>query len=338
MIREMISRVVRGEDLTRDEARVVMNEIMGGECTPAQIGAYLTALSIKGATVDEVTGSAMVMREKVTRVDAGAGTVIDTCGTGGDHFGTFNISTAVAFVLAGAGLKVAKHGNRAASSHSGSADVLIELGVNVDADVPVIERCIREAGIGFLYAVHHHSSMKHAIGPRREIGIRTIFNILGPLTNPAGAPHQLLGVFAPHLTGLMASVLANLGSRHACVVHGHDGMDEVTTCDETTVAELADGNVRTYRVKPEDFGIRRAKLDDLKVDTPAESARVIRDVFAGKEGPALDIVLLNAAFGLVAGDRAQSPAEGLQLARRVISDGKAAEALEKLVELSNASD
>jgi len=337
MIREMITKVAHGENLTRDEARTVMNEIMSGECTPAQIGAYLTALSIKGATVDEVTGSAIVMREKVTRVDAGEGTVIDTCGTGGDHFGTFNISTAVAFVMAGAGLKVAKHGNRAASSHSGSADVLMELGVNVDAEVPVIERCIREANIGFLYAIHHHRSMKHAIGPRREIGIRTVFNILGPLTNPAGAPHQLLGVFAPHLTELIASVLANLGSKHACVVHGHDGMDEVTTCDETTVAELSGGTVTTTTVSPKDLGIARAKLDDLKVDTPTESARVIRDVFAGKAGPPLDIVLLNSAFGLLAAEQVGSAREGLDLARRVITDGKAAAALEKLVAISNAS-
>ncbi|HUW55003.1 MAG TPA: anthranilate phosphoribosyltransferase [Planctomycetota bacterium] len=336
MIREMISKVVKGEDLTQDEARGVMNEIMSGECTPAQIGSYLTALSIKGETVDEVTGSAIVMREKATHIDAGEGTVIDTCGTGGDHFGTFNISTAVAFVMAGAGLKVAKHGNRAASSHSGSADVLMELGVKVDADFAVVERCIREANIGFLYAVRHHSSMKHAIGPRREMGIRTIFNILGPLTNPAGAPHQLLGVFGPHLTELIASVLRNLGSKHACVVHGHDGMDEVTTCDETTVAELADGKIETYTVKPEDFGLGRAKLDALVVASPPESAQVIRDVFAGKAGAPLDIVLLNAAFGVLAADQVKTAQEGLDVARRAIADGKAAEALDKLVEISNA--
>jgi len=335
MIREMILKVVKGEDLTREEARQVMNQIMSGEATPAQIAYYLTALSIKGATVDEVTGSAIVMREKATKIDPGKGTVIDTCGTGGDHFGTFNISTAVAFVLAGAGVKVAKHGNRAASSHSGSADVLMELGVNVDADFPVVERCMREANIGFLYAVRHHSSMKYAIGPRREMGIRTIFNILGPLTNPAGAPRQLLGVFAPHLTELMASVLSNLDSVHACVVHGHDGMDEVTTCDETTITELADGKIRTYTVKPEDFGIQRGRLAELTVDNPQESAQVIRDVFAGAEGPALDIVLLNAAFALLAADEAKTAAEGVRLARRIISEGKAAQALDKLVELSN---
>ncbi|KPL01427.1 MAG: anthranilate phosphoribosyltransferase [Planctomycetes bacterium SM23_65] len=336
MIREMISKVVKGEDLTQEEARDVMNEIMSGECTPAQIGSYLTALSIKGETVDEVTGSAMVMREKATHIDPGEGTVVDTCGTGGDHFGTFNISTAVAFVMAGAGLKVAKHGNRAASSHSGSADVLMELGVKVDADFPVVERCMREANIGFLYAVRHHSSMKYAIGPRREMGIRTIFNILGPLTNPAGAPHQLLGVFSAHLAEFIASVLKNLGSKHACVVHGHDGMDEVTTCDETTVAELAEGRIKTYAVKPEDFDISRAALDALVVESPAQSAQVIRDVFAGKEGPPRDIVLLNSAFAFLAADRAETAVDGLAIAREVIARGKAAEALDKLVEISNA--
>jgi len=338
MIREMISKVVKGEDLTCDEARAVMNEIMSGEATPAQVASYLTALSIKGATVDEVTGSAIVMREKATHIDPGEGTVIDTCGTGGDHFGTFNISTAVAFVLAGSGVKVAKHGNRAASSQSGSADVLKELGVNVDADFPTVERCIREANIGFMYAVRHHSSMKHAIGPRREIGIRTIFNIIGPLTNPAGAPRQLLGVFAPHLTDLVASVLKNLGSVHACVVHGRDGMDEVTTCDETTVAELADGKIRTYTVKPEDFGLRRAKLEELVVADPPESARVIQDVFAAREGAPLDIVLLNSAFALPAADDVKTPVKGLERAREVINHGKATEALDRLIEISNTPD
>ena len=335
MIRELIAKVVRRENLTCDEARRAMNAVMEGEATPAQIAAYLTALAIKGETVDEVTGSAMVMREKAAHVDPGVGLVIDTCGTGGDHFRTFNISTAVALVLAGAGLKVAKHGNRAASSQSGSADVLMALGVNVDADRPVIERCIREANICFLYAVRHHASMKHAAAVRREIGIRTIFNILGPLTNPAGATHQLLGVFSPHLTDLIASVLRNLGSVHACVVHGRDGMDEVTTCEETTVTELAAGDIRTYMVRPEDFGIRRANLADLQVSSPAESAQVIRDVLAAKEGPALDIVLLNSAFGLLAADRVKTPKEGLDLARQVIARGDAASALARLVRVSN---
>jgi len=334
MIREMISKLVQGQSLTCDEAKQVMNEIMSGEATPAQVASYLTALSIKGETVDEVTGSAMVMREKALRVLPGEGIVVDTCGTGGDRFGTFNVSTAVALVLAGAGVRVAKHGNRAASSQSGSADVLKELGVNVEAELPAVERCLREANFGFLYAVRHHASMKHAIGPRREIGIRTIFNILGPLTNPAGARHQLLGVFAPHLTTLVASVLRNLGSVHACVVHGHDGMDEITTCDESTVTELKHGELRTYAVRPEEFGVRRAKLPELQVSSPGESARVIREVLAAKEGAALDIVLVNAAFGLLAADRVKTAREGFGLAREVVSQGKAAEVLSKLAQIS----
>jgi anthranilate phosphoribosyltransferase len=336
MIREMISRLMRRQDLTREEAAQVMTEIMEGVATPAQVGAYLTALALKGETIDEVTGSAAVMREKAVYVDAGAGTVVDTCGTGGDRFGTFNISTAVALVLAGAGVKVAKHGNRAASSRSGSADVLAELGVNVDADVPAVERCLSEANIGFLFAIRYHLSMKHAVGPRREIGIQTIFNILGPLSNPARAKRQLLGVFAPRLTELMASVLRNLGSVHACVVHGHDGMDEVTICDETTVAEMKPGGIRTYVVKPEDFGFKRAALSGLVVAGPPESARVIRDVLAGSPGAPLDIVLLNAAFGLLAADLVNTPQEGVPLAREVIASGRAANALAKLIEVSNA--
>ena len=335
MIREAIAGVVKGEDLTLEEATRVMNEIMTGEASPAQIASYLTALSIKGATIEEVTGSAVVMREKAAKIDAGEGVVIDTCGTGGDHFGTFNISTAVALVLAGAGVTVAKHGNRAASSKSGSADVLIQLGVNVEAPFPVVEQCLREANIGFLFALKHHQSMKHAIGPRREIGIRTVFNILGPLTNPAGASRQLLGVFAPELTDLMASALKNLGSEHACVVHGRDGMDEVSLCDETLIAELAGGEIRSYTVKPEDLGLERASIDALTVDGVEGSAHVIREVLDNTPGPALDIVLLNAAFGLLAADRVTEPKDGIEQARDVIASGKAAEALRKLVDITN---
>ena len=336
MIREMIAKLAAKEDLTQDEARTVMTEIMEGRATPAQIGSYLTALAAKGETVDEVTGSAMVMREKAVRIDAGPGHVIDTCGTGGDRFGTFNISTATALVLAGCGLKVAKHGNRAASSQSGSADVLKELGVNIDADFPVVERCLREANIGFLFAVKHHASMKFSVDVRREIGIRTIFNILGPLTNPAGARHQLLGVFAPKLTELVANVLKNLGSSHACVVHGRDGMDELTTCDETTIAELSRGAVRTFTVKPEDFEMSRAKLSDLQVRGPAESAAVIREVLANKPGPARDIVMLNSAFGLVAADQVATPRQGLEVARQALAAGFSRRALDRLVATSNA--
>lgn len=336
MIREMIAKLYRREDLTRDQAEGVMFEIMNGEATPAQISAYLVALAMKGESIEEVTGSVLVMRQKATRVDAGGGTVIDTCGTGGDRFGTFNISTATALVLAGAGLTVAKHGNRAASSKSGSADVLAALGVNIEAPTEVVERCLREAHIGFLFAVKCHLSMKHAIEPRGEIGVRTVFNILGPLTNPAGADRQVIGVFEPRLTELMANVLKNLGSVHACVVHGHDGMDEVTTCDATTVAELSGGTIRRYEVTPEELGLPRAELADLLVPDAQASARVIREILAGKPGAPRDIVLANAAFGLIAADVVQTPSEGVRRAAEVVDSGRAAQALDKLVEVSNA--
>lgn len=335
MIREMIAKLMEGRHLTRDEADAVMMEIMEGTATPAQVAGYLVALRLKGETIDEVTGSVEAMRRKVTRVEAGPGTVIDTCGTGGDRFGTFNISTATAFVLAGAGLTVAKHGNRAATSKSGSADVLAQLGVNIDAPLPMVERCLAEAKIGFLFAVMCHQSMKHAIGPRREIGVRTVFNVLGPLTNPAGARRQIIGVYDVRLTELMAAVLANLGSIHACIVHGHDGMDEVTTCDATTVAELSGGKIRRYDVTPEELGLKRAKLADLQVDGADQSAAVIREVLSGKPGPARDIVLANAGFGLLAGDLVSDAVEGVKLAREVIDSGRARMALDKLVELSN---
>ena len=335
MIREMIGKLMNREHLTREEAEGVMTEIMEGAASPAQISAYLVALRLKGETIDEVTGSVVAMRRKAVRVEAGPGTVIDTCGTGGDHFGTFNISTATALVLAGAGLTVAKHGNRAASSKSGSADVLAELGVNIEAPIPVVERCLAEAKIGFLFAVMCHQSMKHAIGPRREIGVRTVFNILGPLTNPAGAKRQILGVFEAELTGLVASVLANLGSEHACVVHGHDGMDEVTTCDATTVAELKEGHIRRYEVTPEELGIARGSIEALQVDGVEESAEMIREVLAGRRGAARDIVLANAGFGLVAGDVVSEAREGVKLAGEVIDSGKARASLARLVEVSN---
>ncbi len=337
MIREMIARLMKGQDLTQAEAEGVMSEIMEGAATPAQISAYLVALRLKGETIDEVTGSVLAMRRKAARVEAGPGTVIDTCGTGGDHFGTFNISTATAFVMAGAGLTVAKHGNRAATSKSGSADVLAELGVNIEASLETVERCLAEANIGFLFAVKCHQSMKHAIGPRREIGVRTVFNILGPLTSPAGATRQILGVFDAELTDLVAAVLRNLGSVHACVVHGADGMDEVTTCARTTVAELKDGKITRYEVTPEDLGLPRATLADLQVAGVAESAAVVRGVLSGRPGPARDIVLANSAFGLLAGDLVSDPRQGVKLAEQVIDSGKARMALEKLVEVSTRS-
>ena len=334
MIYEAISALVAGRDLTREAAAAAMTAIMDGAATPAQTAAFITALAIKGETIDEITGCAQVMRSKATRVHADE-PLVDTCGTGGDGSGTFNISTAAALVTAGAGVNVAKHGNRAASSKSGSADVLAELGVNLDAGVPVVERCIAEAGIGFMFAPRLHGAMKHAMGARREIGIRTIFNILGPLTNPASARNQVLGVFDTRMLDIVANVLKNLGSRHVYVVCGADGLDEITTTAETSVAELRDGRIETYRLKPEDLGVARSRCEDLTVGTAAESAAVIRSVLEGKQGPARDIVVVNAAAAVAAGGRARDLAEGVAMAKESVDSGAAAEALAKLAEVSN---
>ena len=312
-----------------------MTAIMDGEATPAQTAAFITALAIKGETIDEITGCAQVMRSKATRVRADE-PLVDTCGTGGDGSGTFNISTAAALVTAGAGVNVAKHGNRAASSKSGSADVLAELGVNLDAGVPTVERCIAEAGIGFMFAPRLHGAMKHAMGPRREIGIRTVFNILGPLTNPASARNQVLGVFDTRMLDIVASVLKNLGSRHVYVVCGADGLDEITTTAETSVAELRDGRIETYRLKPEDLGVARSTREDLTVGSASESAVVIRSVLEREKGPARDIVVVNAAAAIAAGGRARDLAEGVAMAKESVDAGAAAGALVKLVEISNA--
>jgi anthranilate phosphoribosyltransferase len=279
------------------------------------------------------------MRDKAVRVDPGAPPerVVDTCGTGGDVKSTFNISTAAALVVAGAGVTVAKHGNRSVSSHSGSADVLATLGVKIDACVPTVERCLREARIGFLFAPLMHSAMKHAIGPRREIGVRTVFNILGPLTNPARARCQVLGVYDRRLTTVMAGALRSLGSARCFVVHGGDGLDEITVTDRTIVAELADGAVKEYTIGPEDFGLPRATLGDLKVDTAEQSAEVIRCVLAGRHGPARDVTLLNAAAALAAVGAAPDLRGGLALAAKSVDSGAAAEALRRLVEISQSN-
>jgi anthranilate phosphoribosyltransferase len=291
---------------------------------------------MKGETVEEITGCARVMRQKATPVHAPSPDVLDTCGTGGDASRTFNVSTAVALVAAGAGCCVAKHGNRCVSSASGSADVLRELGVNIEADVPLVERSLREAGIGFLFAPGLHKAMKHAIGPRREMGIRTVFNILGPLTNPAGAQRQLLGVYDASLLETLAAVLGNLGSVRCLVVHGDDGLDELTTTTTSRVCELDGGTLRSYRVSPEDLGLPRARLEDLRVASPAESAAAIRDVLGGCTGPHRDIVLLNAAAAIVAAGRAGDLAAGLRLAAEAIGSGAAARALGRLVAVTNS--
>jgi anthranilate phosphoribosyltransferase len=301
-LKSAIAEVINARDLTFDQARAAMDVIMDGEATQAQIGSYLTALRMKGETVDEVAGSARSMRAHVISVDVPhePGTMlVDTCGTGGDGKHTFNISTTAAFVIAGHGLKVAKHGNRAASSKSGSADVLMALGGNLDLTAEQVAQCVQEVGIGFLYAINHHPAMRYAIGPRRELGQRTIFNILGPLTNPAAASHQLIGVYDSDLTETMARVLGALGSRAAFVVHGADGLDELSTTGPNRVSRLYEGSVNTFQLHPETLGLAPATIDDFQGGSPEENARITRDILSGADqGPGRDIVLLNAAGAL----------------------------------------
>jgi anthranilate phosphoribosyltransferase len=334
MIKEAISSLIESKDLTREEMVGVMNEIMTGNATPAQIGGFLTALRLKGETVEEITGAALVMRQKATRIEVNKDIIVDTCGTGGDRPNTFNISTIAAFVVAGCGLPVAKHGNRAVSSQCGSADLLEGLGVNLDVAKETVQKCIEAIGIGFLFAPLLHGAMKYAIGPRKEMGIRTIFNILGPLTNPAGAQAQVLGVYSDELTRTIAGVLANLGSKHALVVHGQDGLDEITTTSLTRISELKRGKITTYSIKPEDFGILRAKLADIAGGDVAQNVKIAQDVLGGKKGPRRDIVLLNASAAIVAGGKATNLPEGIKLAEDSIDSGEAKKKLELLKKYS----
>ncbi|MEN6423619.1 MAG: anthranilate phosphoribosyltransferase [Smithella sp.] len=336
MIKEAIDKVVKKNDLPEAEMMAAMEEIMDGMATPAQIAALITALRIKGETVEEVTGAARIMRQKATRVNACSSTIVDTCGTGGDKLNTFNISTTAAFVAAAAGLTIAKHGNRAVSSGCGSADVLEALGVNISADQEIVEECVQQIGIGFLFAPKLHGAMKYAIGPRREIGIRTIFNMLGPLTNPAGATAQLLGVYDTKLTEMFADVLKNMGTKRAFVVHGLDGLDEVTITGETRVAELKDGIVRTYNINPVDYFGRTDSLESIRGGDPSVNAQIIRDVLAGKTGPCRNVVLINAALAIVAGEKAQDIKEGLRVATDCIDSSAAVKKLQALIELSNS--
>lgn len=335
MIREAIGKVVTETDLTEDETITVMNEIMGGECTPAQIAAFITGLRMKGETVDEIAGAARVMREKATRVDgADPGEIlVDVVGTGGDASGTFNVSTTSAFVVAGAGLPVAKHGNRSVSSQCGSADVLEALGVDLTLNAPMIGRCVRDVGIGFMFAPMLHGAMKHAIGPRREIGIRTIFNILGPLTNPANANVYLLGVYTPDLIEKLAHVLARFEVKRALVVCGEGNIDEITITGATEVAELRDGSVTRYTVTPEEVGLTRATLEQIQGSETAEkSADQLRSVLRGESGPCLDMVLMNAGATLMAAGRAADFKSGVELARQIIESGEAVARLDALID------
>ena len=336
-IREAIDKLVNRVNLSEAETIDVMNQIMTGEATPLQVAAFLTALRMKGESVEEITGAARVMREKAHRVNVGSKTVLDTCGTGGDQKGTFNISTTAAFVLAGAGVNVAKHGNRSVSSQSGSADVLGALGVKVDAPKERVEQCIAKIGIGFLFAPLLHEAMKYAVQPRRDIGIRTIFNILGPLTNPAMASHQLIGIYSGELVGMIAHVLKNLGSVRAMVVHGLEGLDEISLCGPTKVAELRDGQVKEYTIEPEQFGLQRCRLEELHGGSAEQSAVIVKGVLEGKPGPARNVVLLNGGAALYVSGSAATMPDGIRLAAVSIDSGKARQKLEQLVEMTNAA-
>jgi len=337
MIRKMIAKVTEGESLTEEEMRKVISEIMEGKATSAQIASFLTALRMKGETVEEITGCAKEMLNRASSFDLSEDVLVDTCGTGGDGSNTFNISTAVAFVVAGVGLVVAKHGNRALSSRCGSADVLEVLGVKLDISLEKLKECLKRIGIGFLFAPLYHRAMKYALGPRQEIGIRTIFNILGPLTNPLRANVRLLGVYHPSLTEPLARVLKNLGVKGAFVVHGEDGLDEISLSARTRITQLKEGKIRTYYIKPEDLGMRRVSQEAIRGGDGKENARILRSILEGEEkGAKREIVLLNSAACLVAADMAKDLKEGIEMARESIDSGRAKEKLEMLIALTNA--
>ncbi len=338
MLKKHIAMLVAGRDLDQDTAHEAMKVIMSGQATPAQIAGFLVALHVKGETVPEIAGCARAMREAATPIRVEGLDVVDTCGTGGTGKGTFNISTCAALLAAGAGVPVAKHGNRSATSHCGSADVLQELGVNIDATPQVVERCIREAGIGFLFAPGLHKAMKHAIGVRRELGVPTVFNILGPLTNPAGARRQVLGVFSPSLVEVIAGVLRSLGSVRALVVHSDDGMDEISLGGRTLAARLDAGTLEVVSIVPEDFGFERAERGAIAATDAAQSASMIRAVLAGETGAPRDIVLLNAGAAVYVGGKAESLKDGIAAAAESVDSGRAREALEKLVKMSNGPE
>jgi anthranilate phosphoribosyltransferase len=335
-LQKFIRKITENGSFSTEEMTAAMRTIMTGQATPAQIGGFLIGLRMRGETVTEISAAASVMRELSTRVDVSPEHLVDTCGTGGDSSGTFNISTASAFVTAAAGARVAKHGNRSVSSKSGSADVLEAAGVNLNLAPAQVAHCIEQLGVGFLFAQLHHSAMKHAIGPRRELGVRTIFNLLGPLTNPANAPNQVLGVFDQQWVRPMAEVLKTLGSQHVMVVHAADGLDEISTAGITFVAELKDGVITEYTIQPEDVGVRQSSLDSIRVETAAESLNLIQRVLAGEPGTARDIVCLNAGAAIYVAGLADSHAGGVVKAQQAIDSGVAAARLQQLIDLSNS--
>jgi anthranilate phosphoribosyltransferase len=336
MFTELLEKVVRHEDLTEDEAAAAMREVMEGRANPAALGALLSALVMKGERPSEIVGFARAMREHAVKLSAPVSDVFDTCGTGGDRSGTFNISSAAAVVIAASGVAVAKHGNRSVSSRCGSADVFEALGVNVAASPATVERALRDTGIAFFFARTFHPAMKHAAQTRTDLGIRTAFNLLGPLTNPAGATRQLVGVPRPELTELLARALMMLGSRRAWVVHGADGIDEVSTTGYTKVSECRDGAVNTFYVHPSDFGLVKADPADLKGGDAAENAAIIRDVLAGTRGPRRDVVLLNAGVALFVAGRVDTIDEGISAGASAIDSGAAQQRLQRMVESSRA--
>ncbi len=329
---EAIQCMLDRKDLSSEEMISVMRKVMTGEATPAQIGGFLIGLRMKGETIDEIAAAASVMRELATRVEVDKAHLVDTCGTGGDASGTFNVSTASAFVVAAAGGRVAKHGNRSISSKSGSADVLEAAGVNLNLAPEQVAECIDELGVGFLFAVNHHGAMKHAIGPRREMGVRTLFNVLGPLTNPAGAPNQVLGVFSLEMVEPLAQVLKTLGSEHVLVVHAEDGMDEISISGATYCAELKDGEVTPLTIHPEDLGVTPSSLEAIKVDGSEESLAMIRQALSGENSPAADIVAMNAGAAIYVAGLAGSLAEGVSKAREVMGNGEALARMQALAD------
>jgi len=334
-IQEAIKKVISRQDLTEDEMHSVMNDIMTGNATDAQIGGFLVGLSMKGETIDEIVAAAKVMRALATGVKISKPKhLVDTCGTGGDNSGLFNVSTASAFVVASAGGQVAKHGNRSISSKSGSADVLETAGVNLDMSPETISNCVEKIGVGFMFAPAHHSAMKYAIGPRRELAVRTIFNVLGPLTNPAGAPSQVMGVYHKDLVEPIAYALKNLGSSHVMVVHSNDGLDEISIADSTFVAELKNGTVETYSISPSDFDMQQANLNSICVDDADASLKLIQEALDGQEGPAKDIIALNAGAAIYVSGLTNSHKDGVKKAQEILNSGTAHQKLDDLVRMS----
>jgi len=334
MFKENLSKIVKRENLNEEQMSEMITEIFSGDITDAQIGAMMAALATKGETFEELAGAARAMRRKALRIQTSASTVVDTCGTGGDGAHTFNISTTTSFVVAACGVTVAKHGNRSVSSQCGSADLLEALGVKLDTAPEIVEEAVQDIGIGFLFAPLYHGAMRFAAKARKEVGLRSIFNMLGPLTNPAGANCQLLGVYAPELTEMFAHALQLLGAKRAFVVHGHDGLDEISVCAPTRISELKDGLIRTYDISPEQFFSERAKPADLLGGNPQENAQITRNILNGEKGPKRNVVLINAAAALVAAGQAEDLKQGIRMAETAIDDGGAAKKMEALIKYS----